>query len=42
MKNFNDKISLKTVLGSLPIPEGTSNNRYEKEEITESFFVNRI
>ena len=39
MKNFNDKIGLKTVLRSLPIPESTSNNRYEKEELIESFLL---
>lgn len=39
MKNFNDKIGLKTVLSSLAIPESTSNNRYEKEELIESFLL---
>ena len=39
MKNFNDKIGLRTILRDLPIPESTSNNRYEKEDLIESFLL---
>ena len=39
MKSFNDKIGLKTILRNLPIPESTSNNRYEKEDLVESFLL---
>jgi hypothetical protein len=39
MKNFNDKLGLKQILNSLPIPQSTSNNRYETDEIIESFLL---
>ena len=39
MKNFNDKLGLKTILQSLPIPQSTSNNSYESQEIVESFLL---
>lgn len=39
MKNFNDKLGLKTILQSLPIPQSTSNNRYETEDLVESFLL---
>ncbi len=39
MKNINDKIGLRTILRDLPIPESTSNNRYEKEDLIESFLL---
>lgn len=39
MKNFNDKIGLRTILRDLPILESTSNNRYEKEDLIESFLL---
>ena len=39
MKNFNDKIGLRTILRDLSIPESTSNNRYEKEDLIESFLL---
>jgi len=39
MKNFNDKLELKGILNSLPIPQSTSNNRYETDEIIESFLL---
>lgn len=39
MKNFNDKLGLKTILHCLPIPESTSNNRYETQDIVESFLL---
>jgi len=39
MKNFNDKLELKRILNSLPIPQSTSNNRYETDEIIESFLL---
>jgi hypothetical protein len=39
MKNCNDKIGLRTILRDLPIPESTSNNRYEKEDLIESFLL---
>lgn len=39
MKNFNDKLELKRILNSLPIPQSTSNNCYETDEIIESFLL---
>lgn len=39
MKNFNDKLELKRILSSLPIPQSISNNRYETVEIIESFLL---
>ena len=39
MKNFNDKLALKKIINSLPIPQSTSNNRYERDEIIESFLL---
>ncbi len=39
MKNFNDKMELKSSLKSLPIPQSTSNNRYKNEELIESFLL---
>ena len=39
MKNFNEKLGLKQVINSLAIPQSTSNNRYETEEIVESFLL---
>lgn len=39
MKNFNDKLKLKQILSSLPIPQSTSNNCYETDEIIESFLL---
>ncbi|MFZ1495776.1 MAG: IS1380 family transposase [Saprospiraceae bacterium] len=39
MKKFNDKIGLKSVLQNLHIPESKSNNRFENEEIIESFLL---
>lgn len=39
MKNFNDKLKLKQILNSLPIPQSTSNNCYETDEIIESFLL---
>jgi len=39
MKNFNDKLELKRIINSLPIPQSTSNNRYETDEIIESFLL---
>jgi len=39
MKKFNDKLGLKETLNQLPIPESTSNNRYEKEDLIESFLL---
>ena len=39
MKNFNDKLGLKHVINSLAIPQSTSNNRYETDEIVESFLL---
>lgn len=39
MKNFNEKLRLKQVIKNLPIPESTSNNRYEIDEIVESFLL---
>ncbi len=42
MKNFNDKIGLRTILRDLPIPESNSNNRYEKEDLIESFLLSNF
>lgn len=39
MKNFNDRLELKQVINSLPIPQSTSNNCYESSEIIESFLL---
>jgi len=39
MKRFNDKLGLKQILNTLPIPKSTSNNRYETDEIIESFLL---
>ncbi len=39
MKKFNDKLGLKNILQSLPIPQSTSNNSYEPEDIVESFLL---
>jgi len=39
MKNFNDRLELKQVINSLPIPQSTSNNCYESAEIIESFLL---
>lgn len=39
MKNFNDKLKLKEIISNLPIPQSTSNNHYEPEEIIESFLL---
>ncbi len=39
MKKFNDKIGLNSVLQNLPIPESKSNNRFENQEIIESFLL---
>ena len=39
MKKFNDKLGLKEALNQLPIPESTSNNSYEKEDLIESFLL---
>ncbi|MBK8848011.1 MAG: hypothetical protein IPO27_16355 [Bacteroidetes bacterium] len=39
MKKFNDKIGLKSVLQNLPIPESKSNNRFENQEVIESFLL---
>jgi len=39
MKNFNDKLGLKQIINSLAIPQSTSNNRYQADEIVESFLL---
>ena len=39
MKKFNEKIGLKQIINSLPIPQSTSNNSYEVNEIVESFLL---
>ena len=39
MKNFNDKLKLKGIINCLPLPQSTSNNRYETDEIIESFLL---
>ena len=39
MKNFNNKLGLKQIINSLAIPQSTSNNSYEVDEIVESFLL---
>jgi hypothetical protein len=39
MKNFNDRLGLKKILATLPLPQSASNNRYETDEIIESFLL---
>ena len=39
MKKFNEKIGLKQIINSLPIPQSVSNNSYEVCEIVESFLL---
>ncbi len=39
MKSFNEKLKLKEVISSLPIPQSTSNNHYEAADIIESFLL---
>ena len=39
MQRFTEKLKLKEVLKGLPIPESTSNNRYEVDELVESFLL---
>ena len=39
MQQFNQKMHLREFIKSLPIPQSTSNNRYEVEDIVESFLL---
>jgi len=39
MQQFNQKMHLRELIKSLPIPQSTSNNRYEVEDIVESFLL---
>jgi len=39
MQQFTEKMQLREFIKTLPIPQSTSNNRYETEELVESFLL---